>query len=210
MIRPELVLFDIGNVLIEWQPERFFDRVMPKADRKRMFKAVDLHAMNDVIDRGGRFRETIYETADKHPEFREMIRLWHDSWIELAQPAISQNVALNRALRANNVRTAILSNIGHATYNLALERYPYLAEFDQHYISAEMGVIKPDAEIYAMVEAECGLPPDRLLFVDDRVENIDAATTRGWQGHVFRTSVGWAQKLVECGLLSAEQVKIGE
>ena len=56
MTRPEAVIYDIGNVLIEWNPERFYDSVMPLSDRKRLFASVDLHAMNDAIDKGALFR----------------------------------------------------------------------------------------------------------------------------------------------------------
>ena len=89
-MKPQAVVFDIGNVLIEWRPERFYDTVMAPADRARMFAEVDLHGMNDLIDRGAPFRETIYDTAEAYPQWRDMIRLWHDNWIDMASPAILQ------------------------------------------------------------------------------------------------------------------------
>ncbi|MBZ0128467.1 MAG: HAD family phosphatase [Rhodobacteraceae bacterium] len=202
--RPEAVIFDIGNVLIEWHPERYFDTVMPPADRARMFASVDLHAMNDRIDRGGDFRAIIAETARANPAFADKIMHWHDHWLDLASPAIPRSVALSRALRREGITTCILSNIGRDTYDLAATRYPFLAEFDRHYLSGHMGVIKPEAEIYEMVEADCGLPPDRLLFTDDRADNIAAAAARGWQTHLFQSSEGWADALVRHGLLSFE------
>ena len=98
MARAEAVVFDIGNVLIEWQPERFYDRIMAPADRARMFAEIDLHAMNEAIDKGAPFRETIYATAARHPEWEDKIRLWHDNWIEMASPVIPHSVRLLRAL----------------------------------------------------------------------------------------------------------------
>ena len=76
-MKPEAVIFDIGNVLIEWNPERFYDTVMPKPERERMFAAVDLHGMNDAIDRGALFRETIYDWANRNPAWSDKIRLWY-------------------------------------------------------------------------------------------------------------------------------------
>ena len=90
MTKVQAVIFDIGNVLIEWQPERFYDAEIGEARRRTMFAAVDLHAMNDRVDRGQPFRETIYATAEDYPEFSAEIRMWHDRWIELARPAIDQ------------------------------------------------------------------------------------------------------------------------
>ncbi len=206
MPTPLIVLFDIGNVLIEWQPERFFDRIMAKADRKRMFATVDLHAMNDRIDRGGDFRATIYETAAQHPEFTRQIRMWHDNWLDLATPAIPRSAALNHALRAKGITTAILSNIGHETHALACKRYPFLCEFDHNFLSGPMKTLKPEPEIYAAVEAHFGLPPDRLLFTDDRIDNITAAKSRGWQTHHFTSSDGWANALINHGLLNTSEI----
>ncbi len=97
------VVFDIGNVLIEWQPERFYDRVIGQARRKQMFAAVDLHGMNDRIDRGEPFQEVIYAEAQRIPEYRDEIRMWHDNWIEMAQPEIPQSVHLLRSLRSKGV-----------------------------------------------------------------------------------------------------------
>lgn len=199
--RPDAVIFDIGNVLIEWRPERYFDSVMPVAKRKRMFETVDLHAMNDRIDRGGDFRAIITETALANPEFATEIMHWHDNWLQLASPAITHSVDLSRALRRVGITTCILSNIGRATYKMAEAHYPFLAEFDRHYLSGHMGVIKPEPEIYAMVEADCGLSPDRLLFTDDRADNIAAAEAHGWQTHLFETPADWADTLVRLGLL---------
>ena len=76
------VIFDIGNVLIEWQPERFFDAKVGAARRREMFAAIDLHGINDDVDRGGNFRETIYRAADANPEWREEVLMWHDRWID--------------------------------------------------------------------------------------------------------------------------------
>lgn len=198
----DAVVFDIGNVLIEWQPERFFDTVMPVADRQRMFAEVDLHGMNDAIDRGAPFRETVYAWAARTPEWEPMIRLWHDRWLDIAGPVIPESVALLRALRRRGVPVLALTNFGIGTFAIAEPVYPFLGEFDRRFISGHMGVIKPDPEIYRRVEVESGIAPERLLFADDRADNIAAAEARGWQGHLFDGPAGWARRLVEAGLLT--------
>ena len=65
-----------------------------------------------------------------------------------------------------------------------------------------MGVIKPDPEIFAMVEDDCGLPPEALLFTDDRADNIATAAERGWQTHLFEGPEGWAAAAGRRGLLT--------
>lgn len=201
MTKVQAVIFDIGNVLIEWQPERFYDAEVGEARRRAMFTAVDLHEMNDRVDRGQPFRETIYATAEQYPEFRAEIRMWHDRWIELARPAIDRSVAILRALRANGVPVFALSNFGVESFALAETHYPFLTEFDRRYISGHMRVVKPDPTIYQMLEDDCGVPPEALLFADDRDENIAAAQARGWQTHLFEGPEGWAKRLESEGLL---------
>ncbi|ETX27897.1 HAD family hydrolase [Roseivivax isoporae] len=197
------VVFDIGNVLIEWQPERHYDAVIGRARREALFAEVDLHTMNDAIDRGGDFRETVMACADRHPDWADEIRLWHDSWLRLAGPAIPQSVAALRGLRDAGVPVFALSNFGVGTFAVAEPEYPFLAEFDRRYISGHMGMAKPDHDIYAALEEDCGVPPGQLLFTDDRADNIAVAAARGWQTHLFEGPEGWLARLRAEGLLTA-------
>ncbi|MBJ6373638.1 HAD family hydrolase [Sedimentitalea arenosa] len=199
---PEAVIFDIGNVLIEWQPERFYDRTIGEDRRRAMFASVDLHAMNDRVDMGGHFTRTIYAMAESNPDWRDEIRMWHDHWIELAQPEISRSVRLLRALRARGVPVFSLTNFGIQSFDYAATHYPFLTEFDRQFISGHLGVIKPDPKIYEIVETDSGIAPSALLFTDDRADNIAMAASRGWRTHLFDGPDGWADRLVAEGLLS--------
>ncbi|MBL4813449.1 MAG: HAD family phosphatase [Rhodobacteraceae bacterium] len=203
MVKVKAVIFDIGNVLIEWQPERFYDRVIGKDRRRDLFASVDLHLMNDRVDRGQDFRTCVMAMADAAPDWADEIRMWHDRWIEMAAPVIDHSVRLLRALRRADVPVLALSNFGIQTFAIAESQYPFLEEFDQRYISGHMGEVKPEVRIYEMLEEQCGFAPQSLLFADDRADNISAATARGWQTHLFTSPEGWANRLVAEGLLSA-------
>ena len=204
-MRVEAVIFDIGNVLTRWQPEEFYDREIGEDRRRALFAEVDLHHMNDLIDEGALFRETIYDWADRHKAWGREVRWWYDRWIELASPRIEGSIALQRALRAKGVPVFALTNFGRHSFEEALPLLDFLAEFDRHYVSGRMGVIKPDPRIYEMVEQDCGIAGDRLLFTDDRADNIAAAAARGWRTHQFESWQGWARRLVAEGLLSAQE-----
>ena len=201
----EAVIFDIGNVLTRWQPEVFYDRVIGQERRRALFGEVDLHHMNDLIDMGARFRETVYGWAELFPEWRPEIRMWYDRWIELASPRIEGSIALLRALRAKGVPVFALTNFGQHSFEEAVPKMDFLSEFDRSYVSGRMGVIKPDPRIYQMVEEDCGIAPDRLIFADDKAENIAAAAARGWQVHQFTDWQAWAVRLVAEGLLTREE-----
>lgn len=201
----EAVVFDIGNVLIEWNPERFYDAKVGEARRKALFEQVDLHAMNDRVDRGAPFQETIYGAAEEYPDFREEVRMWFDHWIEMASPEIPHSIKLLRALQAKGVPVFALSNFGVGSFEYARSIYPVLNEFDRPYISGYMQVVKPDNEIYRRVEEDSGVAPGSLLFADDRADNIEVAASRGWQVHLFEGPQGLADRLVVEGLLSTSE-----
>jgi 2-haloacid dehalogenase len=203
-MQPEAVIFDIGNVLIEWQPERYFDGLIGPARRRAMFDAVDVHAMMVRIDAGAPFAEVVEATARQHPGWAAQILHLRDRWCDIARPEIPGTVRLLRALRARGVPVFALSNFGAQNFPLSEAQFPVLAEFDRRYISGEMGMVKPDPAIYAAVEADCGIAPGRLFFTDDRADNIAAARARGWLAHRFDGPAGLSQALIEHGVLSAE------
>ena len=205
MLQPQAVIFDIGNVLTCWQPEAFYDRVIGVQRRQALFAAVDLHGMNEAIDSGALFRETIYDWADRIPDWTPEIRLWYDRWDELASPRIEGAIRLQRALRAKSVPVFALTNFGRHSWEEALPKLDFLADFDRCYVSGVMGVTKPDPRIYEMVEADCGITPTALLFTDDKAENIAAAARRGWRTHQFENWQGWAARLVAEGLLTHQE-----
>lgn len=202
---PEAVIFDIGNVLTRWQPESFYDRTIGEDRRRALFAAVDLHAMNDRIDAGDPFRQTVYDCAAAHPDWAAEIRLWHDRWPELAQPLIDGSIRLLRTLRAKGVPVFALTNASGETIKAHADTLPFLRDFDRLYVSGRMGAMKPDPRIYQMVEEDCAIAPDRLLFTDDRADNIAAAAARGWRTHQFQTWQGWAACLIAQGLLSTDE-----
>ena len=203
-MKPQAVVFDIGNVLIEWQPERFYDAEIGADRRRALFAEVDLHAVNDRVDRGETFRDVIYGAAEEYPKWRNEIRMFHDRWLDIAQPAIDHSVRLMRALQARNVPVFSLTNFGIQTYDLAAKHYDFLNQFDRDYISGHMRQVKPEPTIYQMLEASCGVAPNTLLFTDDRPENIATAHARGWQTHLFEGPQGWAERLVASGVLTSE------
>src|SRR5690606_13521206 len=82
LMPPGAVIFDIGRVLIHWDPHGFYDRVIGPEARAQLFAEVDLEGMNERIDNGAPWRETVYATAEAHPHRAAEIRLWHDRWIE--------------------------------------------------------------------------------------------------------------------------------
>ena len=207
-MRVEAVIFDIGNVLVGWDPEAFYDRMIGPDRRARLFAEVDLHQMNAAVDAGAPLRETVLACAALHPDWAAEIRLWHDRWSDMLTPRIEGSIALLQALRKAGVPVFALTNFGQDTFEVARRGLEFLDSFDRTYVSGRLGVMKPDPRIYALVEADCGIAPGALLFADDRAENIAAAVARGWQVHHFTRWEDWAACLVAAGLLSEAEAGI--
>lgn len=201
----QAVVFDIGNVLIEWNPERFYDATLGQERRRAMFASVDLHGMNDRVDRGAVWAEEVAALAARHPDWAEPISHWHGRWIEMASPEIPRSVRLLRGLKARGVPVFALTNFGRETFAHAILHYPFLADFDRAFVSGHLAMAKPAPEIYEAVEQESGVAPGALLFTDDRPENIAAARARRWRTHLFTGPEGLAERLVAEGLLTPEE-----
>jgi 2-haloacid dehalogenase len=207
MARIGAVVFDIGNVLLRWDPEGFYDRVIGPERRARLFAEVDLAGMNARVDMGEGFEALVAETAGAHPGWATEIAMWRDRWIEMAAPDMPETVAVLRALKARGVPVFALSNFGVETFAVAEAHYRWLNAFDRRYISGHLGVMKPDPAIYRIVEADCGIAPEELLFTDDKVDNVRAAEARGWQGHLFDGAEGLAARLAAAGLIMRDEAR---
>ncbi|MDQ2066837.1 HAD family phosphatase [Xinfangfangia sp. CPCC 101601] len=204
-MQPQAVIFDIGNVLIGWQPEAYYDAQIGPTRRQAFFDAVPIHAVNLEIDRGAPFLGSLQELAGDYPDWRDEILGWHKGWLQMVQPVIEESVATLLALKAKGVPVFALTNFGDETFEIALKAFPFLHTFDRAFVSARLRLIKPDPAIYAHVEAVTGLKGDQILFTDDRPENIAAAAERGWQTHLFTGWRAWAQQLVATGLLTEKE-----
>ena len=204
-MKPQAVVFDIGNVLMSWDPEGFYDRKLGAERARTFFREVPIFEMNEGIDRGEPFEGSVRALAEEYPAWAPEIMLWHDEWLEMTKPWIPQSIAIRNKLRQKGVPTFSLTNFGNESYDLYQEDLPFLSQFDRCFVSGKLGVMKPDPRIYEIVEQETGFAPETLLFTDDRADNITAAARRGWRTHQFESWQGWARRLVAEGLLSEEE-----
>ena len=196
------VVFDIGRVLIHWEPEAAYDRWIGEARRRALFEAVPLHDVNREIDRGAPFRATVAALAGAYPDWSEEITYWHDRWLEMASPRIDGSVALLEALLAEGrLPVYALTNFGTETFAIAQVHYPFLARFREAFVSGHLKMLKPDPGIYRAVEEGTGLANEQIFFTDDSLDNIAAARARGWISHHFDGPEGLARALARNGLL---------
>ena len=175
-----IVVFDIGNVLLRWDPRNLYRKVFEDEARMERFLSTAL-TMDFVVrtDVEPDFSAIVAERALAFPEFAEELRLFDTRWIETLGGPIEENVALLRRLRAAGRPVHALSNFAAAKFALSEDRHDFLRDFDVRVVSGHVGVAKPNPQIYRILFERVGLPPHALLFVDDSLTNVRAAESAG-------------------------------
>ena len=180
------VLFDLGGVLIDWDPRYVYRPLFADDAAMERFLARVCHAQwNKGIDAGRPFAEAILERQREVPEFAEYIGFWASRWPEMLKGEIPGTVAILRELKDLGLPLYALSNWSAETFPIARERFGFLAWFDRIIVSGEVGVAKPDREIFQLAISQCGLVPAETVFIDDVPANIEAALDLGFDAVLF-------------------------
>jgi 2-haloacid dehalogenase len=200
---PKAAVFDIGNVLINWHPEAWYDAQIGQERRRAFLDAVPMDDLNLRSDKGESLTDLIEEAAREYPDWANEIRAWRNNFIEICAPAIDGTVAALKALKAQGTPVFTLTNFGDETFDEARHAYPFLDLFDLHFVSARLETIKPDPAFYRTLEITTGYSGPEIIFADDRPDNIDTARELGWQAHLFEGAEAWQEALEASGLLAA-------
>lgn len=201
----DAVVFDVGQVLIEWDPRHLYRKVFTRDDatpdeaRVDWFLAEVCHPdWNVEQDRGRSIAEAEAEALSRHPDMGPAIRSYYGRFQAMIPRAIDGTVAVLETLKAAGFPVHGLTNFGAETFPRTRARFGFLNAFDTVVVSGEEGVIKPDPRIYEILIERAGLDPARTAFVDDSPRNIEAARALGFHAHEFRGADGfrsWLQAL---------------
>lgn len=205
----DAVVFDVGMVLIEWDPRHVYRKIFtrddgsPDEDRVDWFLGtVCTMEWNIRQDLGRSIAEANAEACERHPDWKDEIAAYYGRFQEMIPGPIEGTVAAMRALKARGVKVPGLTNFGRETFAETAKRFDFLNEFDGVVVSGEEGVIKPDPAIFELLAERCGLVPGRTLFVDDSAKNIESAGRLGFYTHHFtRGPDALRADLVALGLL---------
>ena len=184
--RVEAVVFDLGNVLIPFNPRWLFRKLLrDEASIDRFFAETDFDAWNTAMDAGRRFADGIAAHSRRFPHYRPLFEAFFERWPETVGEPIAESVEVLRRLQQSGIRTYALTNFSAETYPLAAARFPFLADFDGAVVSGDEGVVKPDPAIYQRLVERYAVVPARAVFIDDKLENVDAARRLGFHGIHF-------------------------
>jgi 2-haloacid dehalogenase len=180
------IVFDIGKVLIHYDPNIPFSRLIPDAEeRKWCFDHVCTHEWNIEQDRGRTWEEAEAQAIAQYPGHAENIRNFRRYWNAMVPHAYEDSVALMDGLIDAGHDVTMLTNFAADTFVEARQRFPFLHRPRGVTVSGEIHKIKPDREIYDHHAASFDLDPAATLFIDDSQPNVDGAIAAGWQAVLF-------------------------
>ncbi len=199
----EAVVFDLGGVLIDWNPRHLYRRLFDgdTAAMEWFLAEICSPTWNAQQDAGRAWHDAVETLVGQHPEHRDLIVAYDERWPEMLGGAIDGTVDIVGELRGTGLGLAVLSNWSAEKFPVARARYDFLGWFDALVISGEVGVSKPDPRIYRYLLERTGFTPARTLFVDDVAANVAVAAGHGMRTHLFRDPPTLRAELQELGLL---------
>jgi 2-haloacid dehalogenase len=180
------IVFDLGNVLIRWDSEIPYRRLIPDAEERRHFLTnICSHDWNLEQDRGRTWREAEDVLIAEHPQHEEMIRAFRGNWEEMIDGPIAESVSVLEDLAAAGNDLTALTNWSAETFPWARENFPLLKLFRGITVSGDVRMVKPDPTIYRHHAEAFGLSPAATLFFDDNAANVAGAQAAGWNAERF-------------------------
>jgi len=204
--RPSTVVFDLGGVLIDWDPRHLYRQLFDDPEEMESFLAeVTTAEWNAQQDAGRPWVEAVELLAGEYPERRELIEVFHRRWPEMLAGEIPGSVTVLAELRAMGVRLVALSNWSAETFPVARARFDFLSWFEGIVISGEVGVNKPDRRIFEQLIRQFEIEPATAVFIDDSPANIEAASGLGFRAIRFTDASGLRRELVQLGVFDERE-----
>ena len=180
------IVFDIGKVLIHYDPNIPFSRLIPdEAERKWFFENVCTHDWNVEQDRGRTWEEAEALLIEVHPDREEHIRAFRKYWHEMVPHSYDDSVTIMEGLIADGQDVTMLTNFASDTFREAQVRFPFLTKPRGVTVSGDVGLIKPNIAIYEAHAKSFGLNPAATIFIDDSAPNVEGAKAAGWDAVLF-------------------------
>ena len=198
------VVFDLGGVLIDWDPRYLYRKLLDdEATVEEFLATVCTPEWNAEQDRGRPFAEGVAELVERHPVHAAAITAYHERWPEMLGGAVGGTVEVLAELRAAGVPVYALTNWSAETFGIARERFEFLEWFDGVLVSGEERMIKPDPAIFRLLLDRFGLDPGATFYIDDSPANVAAADRIGFDAVRFTSPAQLRRDLEARGLLSA-------
>jgi 2-haloacid dehalogenase len=198
----DAVIFDIGGVILDWDPRHLYRSLIPDPDEMEWFLSeVCSDAWNAEQDRGRAFSEGVEEAVARHPGHRELIEAYWKRWPETLGGAIPGTSELIAEAAEAGIALFAITNFSAETYPAAVAGHEVLSRFQDVVVSGEVKMIKPDPAIFHYALDRFGLAPHQALFVDDKPANVASAERLGMGAVLFTGADDLRERMKRSGLL---------
>jgi 2-haloacid dehalogenase len=199
--KPDAVVFDVGNVLLRWDPRNLYRKVFADETQMEWFlSTVCTSQWNIEQDRGRDWEEAVALLVKDHPDHEIPIRAFHERWEETVSGVIDENVSLLGRLRQAGVPNFCITNFSGPKFSLSQKRYPFLAGFDGVIVSGDERLLKPEPEIYNLLLCRYGLKAEDCIFIDDSKANVEGARAVGMHAIHYLEPMDLAAELRRYGI----------
>jgi len=201
--RRRVVVFDLGGVLLEWNPRHLYRKLFPgdEAAMERFLAEVCTEEWNERQDAGRTFAEAVAELLPAHADKAELIHAFGHRFDEMIPGALEGTVDIMSELKRRFVPLYALTNWSSETFPSQRARFPFLTWFDGIVVSGDEGMIKPDPRIFRILLERHRIAPEEAVFIDDNAKNADAASALGIHGIHFRSPEQLRGELARLDLL---------
>jgi 2-haloacid dehalogenase len=199
-----IVVFDLGGVLVDWNP-RYVYRELFEGDEEKVewfLSNICTAAWNEQQDAGRSFADAVCVLAGEYPEHELLIRAYYDRWEDMIGGAIEQTVQLLAELKQRGVSLFALTNWSAESFPIARRRFPFFDWFDGIVVSGDVRMIKPDPQIYHHLVTTHKVQPQEAVFIDDNLRNVETARQLGFHGVHFVSPAQLRAELEALGFLS--------
>ena len=197
------VVFDLGGVLVDWDPRHLLHKVMPgrEAEAESLLADVLNHAWNLERDRGDSWAEAMARAKAEYPQWADIFDVYTERWAETLVGSHEDTVAILRELKARGTPLYALSNWSREMFPHAEEKYDWLELFDGIVVSGRVEMVKPERDIFDYLLTTYDLRASDLIVIDDHEPNVVAARSYGIAAHHFRGAAALRAELEAEGLL---------
>lgn len=197
----DVVVFDLGGVLIDWNPRYLYRQLFDDAEAmERFLSEVCSPEWNERQDAGRPWREAVADLVAQHPDQAAMITAYHERWPEMLSGDITDSVEVLKELEAHGLRLYALTNWSHETFPVARKLFSFLDWFDGIVVSGEEKLIKPDPAIFHRLLTRYDITPSRAVYIDDSPRNVAGAADVGLRALRFVDADRLREDLIALGL----------
>lgn len=195
------IVFDIGGVLLDWNPRHLYRKVFDSEEKMEWFLSnICTYEWNVRQDGGRPFSVAIAELTARHPEFSDEIAMYYSRWDEMLAGEVEDTVKIFKELKSAGIPLYALTNWSHEAFPSTHRRFDFLKEFDGIVVSGEEKLLKPDHAIYRVLIERYGITPAESVYIDDNRDNALAAGELGFHAIHYLSAEQLRSELRSLGL----------